>query len=373
MNGERLAKIIKTMMLKYPFYGLYASTLNKKFTKDIKTLAVAKNGIFCELLINPDYLESLPEDLQENALIHELLHICFEHPYIAKEYPNKKAFNYAVDLEVNSYLDKIKDDWVSVNSPEFKHLNLSPKMGTKYYYPIMVQELKNNPSLGDKYRDNDWNGFDDLDEATEKLEREQLRFTLENVAEEIKKSCGSVPGFVEELLKSFQLKKPKFDWKSYVRKFVGFTINYNIKRSRSKVNKRFEENPGLKLQRKKHIMVAIDTSGSVSLEELKEFMNEINHIHKTGSDVTVVQADTRINSIKKFNPKEEIKIAGRGGTSFEEVLEHFNESKDYTVGIYFTDGECNTNQKIKKPFLWVLSSKSQDNSTLPGKRIILPK
>jgi predicted metal-dependent peptidase len=121
------------------------------------------------------------------------------------------------------------------------------------------------------------------------------------------------------------------------------------------------------------MLLAIDTSGSVSDDEVKEFMNEIHHIYKTGVDVTVLQCDTSIKSIEPYKGKQdEFKINGRGGTEFDPVLEYYNANiRKYTSLVYFTDGECWTEVKPKAPVLWVLSEGSSMNNELPGKIIKL--
>jgi predicted metal-dependent peptidase len=121
------------------------------------------------------------------------------------------------------------------------------------------------------------------------------------------------------------------------------------------------------------MLLGIDTSGSVSDDELREFMTEIHHIHKTGVDVTIIQCDTAIVSIKEYKGKYDgIKIGGRGGTSFDPVIDYFNANlKKYTSLVYFTDGEAWTDLKPKAPTLWVLSECSQMNESLPGRVIKL--
>ena len=117
--------------------------------------------------------------------------------------------------------------------------------------------------------------------------------------------------------------------------------------------------------------MGVDTSGSVSDDELKEFMHELYHIHKTGHDITVIQCDTHINSVEKFNPKKEWNIKKRGGTEFQPVIDYFNEKKIYTALVYLTDGECENPINTPKNTLWVLSSASNNNKNLPGKTIKL--
>jgi predicted metal-dependent peptidase len=123
---------------------------------------------------------------------------------------------------------------------------------------------------------------------------------------------------------------------------------------------------------RQHVLLAIDTSGSVSDTELKEFMNEIFHIYKTGVDITIIQCDTKINSIEPYKGKNDLNIVGRGGTEFDPVLEYYDANiRKYTSLIYFTDGECYTRIKPKGKILWVLSERSSMNTDLPGKVIKL--
>jgi predicted metal-dependent peptidase len=103
-----------------------------------------------------------------------------------------------------------------------------------------------------------------------------------------------------------------------------------------------------------------------------EFFNEIYHIYKSGTDVTVVECDTQIQRVYQYKGKlEDLSVQGRGGTDFEPVFEYLLKNKNkYNNLIYLTDGECTSPQtKILKPVLWVHSSKSKINNDLPGSKI----
>ena len=120
------------------------------------------------------------------------------------------------------------------------------------------------------------------------------------------------------------------------------------------------------------MLLAIDTSGSVSDNELREFMGEMHHIYRCGVDITVVQCDTMIRSVEPYRGKFEMTVLGRGGTEFDPVLEYFNANLNkYTSLVYFTDGECNVDVKPRGNVLWVLSEESCMNESLPGKVIKL--
>lgn len=49
-----------------------------------------------------------------------------------------------------------------------------------------------------------------------------------------------------------------------------------------------------------NIVVALDTSGSVSLEELSHFLNEtIAILRSTRTNITVIECDTEVRTVKK--------------------------------------------------------------------------
>lgn len=381
--SDTLAKASKTLILEEPFYGLFLVGLNKTFRKDIPTAGVSKHGIGAQLSINPDYFSDLSLEHRIGLLKHELLHISFGHLLTRDRYPNKKLFNIAADLEINQYiLDSYLPDG-GLKLDTFPELNLPVKAGTDEYYRLLeqAQEDGSSESLnslldqmnGDSPYDHmTWDEFDQLSEADKKLVQKQIEHQLKEVAEQTEKRCGSIPGELAELIQRLRYVEPaKFDWKGYLRRFVGNSTVIYTKKLRRKYNKRYSANPGLKIKFKNHILVGIDTSGSVSSDELKEFMNELVHMHKTGHKITIAQCDTQLNSVEEFNPKRDLEIKGRGGTSFQPVVDHFNEKGNYTALIYLTDGEAYNPENCPKNTLWVLSSRSQMNDELPGKVIQL--
>lgn len=381
--SDTLAKASKTLILEEPFYGLFLVGLNKTFRKDIPTAGVSKHGIGAQLSINPDYFSDLSLEHRIGLLKHELLHISFGHLVTRDRYPNKKLFNIAADLEINQYiLDSYLPDG-GLKLDTFPELNLPVKAGTDEYYKLLeqAQEDGSSESLnslldemnGDSAYDHmTWDEFDQLSEADKKLVQKQVEHQLKEVAEQTEKRCGSIPGELAELIQRLRYVEPaKFDWKGYLRRFVGNSTVIYTKKLRRKYNKRYSANPGLKIKFKNHILVGIDTSGSVSSDELKEFMNELVHMHKTGHKITIAQCDTKLNSVEEFNPKKDLEIKGRGGTDFQPVVNHFNEKGNYTALIYLTDGEAYNPENCPKNTLWVLSSRSQMNDELPGKVIQL--
>ncbi len=378
-----VARTTKSLIFTEPFYGLFLIGINKKYTTDLPTAGVSKHGIGMQLAINPDFFSDLSEDHRFGLIKHELLHIAFGHLTIRDRYANHKLFNIAADLEINQYIleSKLPEGGLLLSS--FPELNLPVKAGTKVYYDILdqAQEDGTSPSLdnlmgemnGDTpYDHQTWDEFDELSDAEKKLVEKQVEHQLKEVAETTIKKNGNVPGELSELIKRLlHIEPAKFDWKGYLRRFIGnSTVSYT-KKLRRKYNKRYAGNPGLKIKFKNHILVGVDTSASVSSEELIEFMSELHHMYKTGHKITIAQCDTSLNSVEDFNPRKDWDIKGRGGTSFQPVIDHYNEYGKYTALIYFTDGEAYNPDNCPKNTLWVLSQRSNMNDELPGQVIKL--
>jgi len=385
---HEVTKFSKSLMLKEPFYGLFLISLNKELTTSIPTACVTPDNINIKLCINPDFWETLDENTKLGVLKHELLHIAFFHLHHFDRFPNKKLYNVAADLEINQYIqaDYKGEKWDGLEFDEgiYKPLNLLAKQGTKYYYDKLQDELDNNPD-GDFacYMDGMeidihelWEAMEGMSEAERKLIGKQVDHQLKEIASQLEKRAkdrGLIPSEMKDYINSlFEVQEPVLDWKAYLRRFSNTSNKIFTKKTRRKPNKRFYGNPALKIKLKKSTLVAIDTSGSVSNSELAEFFNEIYHIYKTGTKVTVVECDANIQRVYEYKGNlEDLSVQGRGGTDFEPVMQYLVEHRnEFDNLIYLTDGECSSPAtKPLKPILWVHSSKSKINEELPGTKI----
>lgn len=391
---ESLAKTCKDLMLQEPFYGLFLIMLNKQWSKELDTAGVTVAGINYKLMINEEFWEGLTLDHRKGLLKHELLHIAFFHLTDYSDMTDKTLANIAMDLEINQYIDPdmLPPGGMMLNL--FPELKLDEKAGSRYYYEKLKQAaqkgscsnlnkilaaeaagnmvvevtIKGDGEVEVRIPDHSQWGEGEADEATKKLVENQTKHILNEIKDQVEKSRGTIPGELASILEKINtVQEAKFDWKGYLRRFAGGSVKVYTKKTRRKYNKRYEDNPGLKIKQRKHVLVAIDTSGSVSSNELLEFMQEINHIFKTGADVTVVQADTAIRNIAAYNPNNDYKIYGRGGTDFEPVVDYYNENtRKYSCLIYLTDGEAPAPETVKGRVLWALSSTSQETNHLPG-------
>jgi len=381
-----LSKIAKKLMLDEPFYGLFLLTLNKRENTNIPTACVSLQGINQSLEINPEYWNSLPELQRIGLLKHELLHIMFHHFLLdTTMYPDAKLRNIAADIEINQFIDKQNKskDWLGLTS--VPNLVLPEKAGTRVYYDMIKDKASTCPQVqewldglgddSDEFADGHgmW-GDPNMDEATKKLIGKQLEHQVKEIAEHLDKKGsnfrGTLPGSLVEWIDSlFELPIPVTDWKSYFKRFISSSDKVVTKKSRNKYNKRFPGNPALKIKHKKNILVAIDTSGSVSSENLVEFLGQLLHIHKTGHEVTVMECDAKITNIFKYKGDKEIAITGRGGTDFQPAIDYFNQHiQTYNTLVFFTDGYAPAPTPPKRPMLWVMTKDGETKTTkFPGK------
>jgi predicted metal-dependent peptidase len=393
-DNESLAKAIKELCLKEPFYGLLLMSLNKVWSTSVPTLGVCLRNINYELAINSEFWNTLTVIQKPGLIKHEALHIGFFHLLEYSSYTDKQVLNCAMDIEINQYIDRKTLPENGCYLENFPELNMEKKMGTRYYYEKLKAEKDKNSAIFQaiadaiadgkstcqlpngqtiEIPDHDWSDIEALPDATKKLIDSQTKHIINQVAEQVVKARGTIPGeFRDVLARINKVEPPKFDWKGYIRRFVGKSTKTYTKKSRRKLNKRIIDYPGLRIKKQKHILAAIDTSGSVSIEELKEFLGELYHLQKNGAEVTILECDSAISYIGKYDPKRDLPLTGRGGTNFDPPVNYYNERRNqFSCLIYFTDGECSPPEAQIKDILWVLSSTSTMNNDLPGNVIKL--
>lgn len=380
-------KVSRDLIMKEPFYGLLLSTLNRIETKEVPVAGVRKNGLHFELGVNPDVWPTLPANLRYGILKHELLHVCFFHPIQGKRYPDKKLYNVACDMEINQYVeDKYKEgaEWI-----DHTDYGLPSYMGSDFYYKELQKMKGNNPQLdnllanmpdqsGNGGGHDQWKEVENSSESEKKIMENQLKHQMKEADKSCKRSRGRgiLPDKLSELLDSFNnIDPPVLDWKAYLRRFSGGSTKYYTHKTRRKNSTRFSDSPGLKVKQKNHLFVALDTSGSVSNEDFKEFMDQIHYIFKCGTEVTLAHTDADVAHVEKYTGRKKIERHGYGGTDFDPAIKYFNKHKSkYTSMVYFTDGECvPPKTKPFKPMLWVISSRGSKLDGLPGFQICINK
>ena len=373
-----LDRAVKTLLIREPFYGLFLLNLNRYYGDKCDTACVCRNGINTELCVNKKFWDTLSDDEQLGVLKHELSHILFKHITSSEYFGDHDKFNKASDLETNSYIPILQKD------PYYypARFNLENNKGTKFYYENLPDEPNdgdegNNGDSSNSYDPNDshasWKDFQDLSDTEKQLIENQIDYQAKNTAETCQKLIGSIPGELKEYLDSlFKIKPQVFNWKAYFRRVIGNLITSELYLTRMRPSRRFPDSRGVKFKRKPHVLVGVDTSGSISDEELEDFFSEIYYLWKSGVKVTIAQIDTKIEHIEEYNGKFNKEIYGRGGTEFTDLINYYNErKKDFSTLVIFTDGYVSLNLPPFRNGVWVIT-KTGAHKDYPGTTIYIP-
>ena len=381
-------------MIREPFYGLFLLNLNKEISETyVDTACVSRNGVNSKLVVNPTYWSKLTDSQQLGLLKHELIHICFNHMFIESELmiQDHKLFNIACDLVCDQYIKDVPDnmwDQLQKKCPDLVQ-KLEKDRGAKYYYEKLVSYAQKNPQSGssngsgqglsgieggaDDHKS--WKEYNQLDPAGKKLMQNQTEHCMKEAATATTKSRGTIPSELQSIIDElFKVEPPIFNWKVYFRRLLGNSFKTYTRKSLRKESNRFVGSAGIKVKHKQHILVAIDTSGSVSDSELQDFFSEIYHIYKTGAMVTIVECDASIHRIYEYKGKFDGKITGRGGTDFKPVVDYYNANlSKYTTLVFFTDGYAPLDTfKPMRQMMWVITSNGYKTQNYPGHTIFIP-
>ena len=302
-----ISKITTRLLLQEPFYGHFLLGMPKSLSSSITRTACVSlfNKQIIKLTVNPDFWSSLPEQHQYGLIKHEVLHIVLRHLYILSNYPNKPLFNIAADLVVNQYIQRTQLPDGAIVLEMFSYLkqlygiNLEPLESVGYYYMQLKKCIHTNPSMSlseyeetygsvsttledlmESTNDNQakhalWREFQQLSEAEKKVMEYQLHNHVKNVVDRLMDGvqiAGNLPAHLVEYLKNFlEEYKPQVDWKRVLRRFASSSTSSYVKNTLRRPSKRYGITPGIKIKRRQKILVALDTSGSVPIEDIEVF------------------------------------------------------------------------------------------------------
>jgi predicted metal-dependent peptidase len=259
-------------------------------------------------------------------------------------------------------------------------------MNSKQVFDILKQEKEDGGGSGDGegggMDDHDWADAKNMSEEEKKeLEREIDQAIRQGMMARQKFAGNGEGGLDRELA---ELLEPKINWREVLRDFVKSTCNAKDASSWRRVNRRFLSTgmymPTLIGEKVGHLVIAVDTSGSVGDEELGEFLSEVKGIAEEVNPAcvdllywgsSVVQHETygdgeAANIIASTRPK------GGGGTSPSCISEYLKEKniKPECV-IILTDGCVGDDwgSEWTAPTLWCIVGDYFDGEADNGKTI----
>ena len=337
------------------FYGYFLFQMGREIRFDI-TSATSINFKDAKYVMyfNPIIFLELNMEQMQSTIKHEILHVLSQHLIRLKDFKDKYstlALNLAMDVVVNQCLDCLCPYSITLEYINNKYnLNLE-KFKTFEYYLEKIQtelDLQEENDEGEIVDNNENVAVDfdaekthDIWEECIEIDEKTLRDFTEKFADNAKK--GSVPTYIENMIKSLKNSKGELPWNLYLKKLMG-TIEANKKKTITRRNRRQPNRLDLRGELRGHkaeIAVAIDISGSISDEEFKQAIKEVLTIVKShNQEITIIECDKEIKRTYKVKSPKDIKerVASGGGTKFLPVFEYANNKK-INLLIYFTDGK----------------------------------
>ena len=389
-----LEKIVENLFLCEPLmfatYCTHVLTINPKITVPIRSGKM-------RIEYNPVILETMKFEEIKKCFETEIIRIILKHPYSRKPDPfNPRTAIMASDVTIHQeYAEK---------------LAVPPKLSYEQYYLLMRPEeivqmesetrkksgknekndASDNSSVSNQEDDDDSSEDSAPSPADDKtlqnllaqaydteygatglweendMATEELNSLIKDYAARGEQSWGSLGGHLkDQILASLTA---KIDYRKVLKNFRASILADKKHLTRFKPSRRFGfEYMGSKREFTTKLLLAIDTSGSISNKDLKNFYGVINKFFKYGIEtIDVLNFDCELQgepiSFKKRQTS--FNISGRGGTDFQPVFDYAKNHPEYDGVIILTDGYADHPKKrpaTKARFVWVLISEAEYN------------
>lgn len=336
------------------------------------------------IYINPALFVTLSKDEQVSTLVHEVLHCAAGHLFRCGP-RDKVRWNIAGDvyianlLEAESFApvqgaeDFLKD--VGINRGAFQNMPTEEIYNKLPSFPQQKQSGKSGAN-GHEH----WNGQGCYKEPGTSAEKASGEQQWKQAVVEAAQQAGDKSGAWSELVKA-AMPKPPFHLKlfEYLNRGIGGDSTFDA------FNRRYIWQglylPADTKQVMGEIAVAVDTSGSMSAEQLKLAFGYIRafrdqhpcKLHLIQCDYDAVgEGQYQVYAEHEVMPSE-FKAVGRGGTSFDPPFKLMREKRvDPKVLIYLTDGygSCSA-KKPSYPVLWVILKGDSEWKQPFGEKVVV--
>ncbi len=373
-----------------------------------------------KLYYNANYVDALDLDQLQFVLAHEALHCALSH-FVRRQHRNKHRWDLACDNAINPLLlsDGLKPPvgvWVDKSFEGMTAEEIYPYIDENNTDEPMDQhiydgeeqtgndhdkgvddpsESRDSPDSGDNGNDQDdgeSDGEQDSDNGDESgdgnndsqpqeigddpgedrppplspSERDSLSVQWQQRmagAAQQAMQAGKLGGAMARLID--HMLQPQLPWRMLLARYMTAVARDDYSYMRPSRREGEAILPTLRSSQL-NVVVAIDTSGSISARELGEFVSEVDAIKgQMRARVTLIACDSELvpGGPWIYEPWEEItlpqQLSGGGGTSFEPVFEWVaNQDQQPDLLLYFTDAEGSfPNIEPNFQVLWLVKGK----------------
>lgn len=370
-------------------YGFFATLLYR-----MKTIEEGQNSHITTMATNGEHLYFSPKFVQQCTMgellfciCHEVMHCAMGHLW-RRGNRNPTLWNYATDFVINLIVTEISSAYkmnnksrlfVRMERPSDCLYNEAYRnMSAEQVYKLLEEKGENacKKEYGDITNHVKWEDKKENSNSKDKKTQDMWESALTEAWTGVK-DCGSMSGTLSSYMKNFL--NPQKNWKTLLQEFVQEEVNdYSWLPPDKRMDGDFflcdyndtEENV-------KDLLFFIDTSGSMSMQEIKVCFSEIQGaVHQFNGKLqgTMFFFDYYVNEkyydIGTYSGRfDEIKFCGGGGTSFKCIFDYINSHRDIFTDIsgviVLTDGYCdypNERDVQGLSVLWLLTNEHANSA-----------
>jgi predicted metal-dependent peptidase len=346
---EKLITARVGLLLKAPFFGNLATRLIIQNADAWCPTAATEGRHF---FYNSEFINRLSLKECEFLFGHEVLHVVYDHMGRRGD-REPRLWNIADDYCVNADLiehkigDKITkvpilynnkyQGWSAEEVYDDLYKNAS-KVDVQKLLEQVLDEHLDGDEEGDDDGDGDGNGNKEGNNGRPRLSKEEKKAIRDEIKEAVLAAAeaagaGNVPGNIKRMIKD--LTAPVVNWRELLQQQIQSIIknDYSWTRPSRRGWHMDAILPGMKNAQTIDICVAIDTSGSITNEDLKLFLSEVKGIMDMYDDykVHIITWDTEVYNPADYSPDSSEDITsyepgGGGGTDPHCVWEYLKEN-----------------------------------------------
>lgn len=365
---SKLSKAIHSLILSNPFFATIILQRNIIIDDSCNTAWTDGDTI----AFSTKFIEENDLDILKFTLCHEVLHITNLHHTRMKN-KDSRMWNEACDYAINLLLREagfklwpnclIKDCYKDMASEDIYRIltkNQKPQNNNKNNNQNNSGGNQNNSSNNNPANNSPTNSNKSSNNNVQQsfgevrpcangkeAEKEEEAKVQSKQAERIAKQQGKLPSFIERMFKNIP---SNTDWREALAQFASVVSNNDY--SWNKVNTRYSHTgfifPGLYSKEIGNVIVACDTSGSISeneigviVSELFSILENLEAVNKDSLEIPVIYCDAIIQRVETLQIGDIPKPKGGGGTDFRPPFEYVEKNLNTPAGlIYLTDGYC---------------------------------
>lgn len=343
--ARKITQARVAMQLYHPFFGYLAISLIPKEKPEMVPPTMATDGTY--LYYHPDFVRDTPLRQLMGVISHEIGHIILHH-ISRRQTREPRRWNIAADFADNYIVTKeFELPKGALLEPEY-----ADRSAEYIYNQLPIQRVEVSVTLDSHEEWKDWangegkgEGKDSKSTSDQAIEGEKVEDMTQRWRELVAQAAtqarmrGKMPGHLEQIVGD--ILQPKLNWKAILSDMITSCAksDYRLSPANKKHIWRGFYLPGI-TGTEIRIAVVVDSSGSISNDEIQEFLSEIHGICETYEDYTIwlFVCDATIHQRFELHPGDPLPttVQGRGGTDFREPLKEA-EVLPITTLVYMTD------------------------------------